>query len=74
MPNIPHNYSITFRAASLLGSQCCVLRYAAAPLTPQKKTCQNEAGAWCIFRVSVYFFAECNVRAIAAAPRDFGQV
>ena len=34
MPNIPHNYSITFRAASLLGSQCCVLRYAAAPLTP----------------------------------------
>ena len=34
MPNIPHNYSITFRAALLLGSQCCVLRYAAAPLTP----------------------------------------
>ena len=32
MPNIPHNYSITFRAVSLLGSQCCVLRYAAAPL------------------------------------------
>ena len=36
MPNIPHNYSITSRAASLLGSQCCVLRYAAAPLTPQR--------------------------------------
>ena len=34
MPNIPHNYSTTFRAVSLLGSQCCVLRYAAAPLTP----------------------------------------
>ena len=47
MPNIPHNYSITFRAASLLGSQCCVLRYAAAPLTPvTRDSALSELSGW----------------------------